>query len=88
MQTLLLSAAVMAGHIAAVVSLYYVRISGDHPLVQTDTAVLYLPTLVALGLHLAVFRHSSRAVRVIAATAMSLIGIFAAILISLNSWGG
>jgi hypothetical protein len=87
MRTLLLSGAVMAGHVATVVALYYLGISGDHPIIETDVVILYLPTLLAFGLHFAVMRHPARTVRVIAATIMTLIGFVVAMLISLNSWG-
>ena len=86
MRSLSLCVAVMAGQIAVVVGLYYLRIVGYHSSVETDFTVFYAPTILAFAIYISALRPSSPS-RLIGATAMSLLGLAFAMLISLTSFG-
>jgi len=77
----------MLGQVAATDGLYYLRIVGTHPLVQSDVVVVGLPIAGAFALQAAVIGASSTGGRPIAAAGVTVLGLFIAMFIGVNMWG-
>jgi len=87
-------AAVMLGQVAIIDGLYYLRILGTHPLVQSDVVVVGLPIAGAFALQAAVIgawstgqRAPARVGRLMAAAGLAVLGLFIAMFIGVNMWG-
>jgi hypothetical protein len=88
MRTGLLLAAIFTAHVLTVVGGYFLRISRDYAVTESDVALFVLPSLFALGSYLIILKASVRTTtRLFIALALAFAGLNFALAISVNVWG-